>query len=206
MTGLEIKTRFYALYDEISNGVLSTDRLNNIFNAASAKALKPLYDEYGLTKSISDEIRPMILKFSQASPVDNEIDITALTSYKTIIGGIDCTFVVGGVSYTNTSTLLSPNALTNSPNMGSFLFPKHDVHQDVISIFPQSVQCTLAEGTYFREPFTIDVADDVIDIPYSVDLINDIMDDIMTQYGFALRDSDSIQFGNTEEQLNKTTT
>ncbi len=200
MTGLGLQNVLFALFDEMMNGEIPPSRLNDQLLVSVNEYFKPMMKAYGLNTELNAELEPLMLTFSQATPVNNIVTKASLTNYNQLIS-IDASFSVNGVTYTNTCDPLPPNAKTNSMADGTFLFPRYDIVDGNIIIRPTSTPCTLATGKYFRTLFVIDVEDDTTVIPYNQNSIIGIVDILLKQYSLSLGDN-RYQIFAREEQVN----
>lgn len=200
MTGLGLQNVLFALFDEMMNGEIPPSRLNDQLLVSVNEYFKPMMKAYGLNTELNAELEPLMLTFSQATPINNIVTKASLTNYNQLIS-IDASFAVNGVTYTRTCNPLPPNSITNSMSDGTYLFPRYDIVGDNIIILPTLTPCALASGKYFRTLFVIDVEDDVVQIPYNQNSILGIVDILLKQYSLSLGDN-RYQIFAREEQIN----
>lgn len=204
MTGAEIYGILGALYDFPMNGIIPKAKVNQQLVMIQAEYFKPMFKLFGENGEINSEIEPLMKTFSVATPTSNKVSKTAsMVDYLALIS-VDATFVVNGNTYTNTAAPLPPNSMTNSFSNGTFLYPKYFIVNDDIVIYPKNIQCTLAEGNYFRTPFTIDVLNSGTQILYNINTVTGIVRQLLSSYGLSLSDPRYQQWEREIMQTNNT--
>ena len=204
MTGSQIYGILKALYDFPINGIVPTASVNKQLEQIQGEYFKPMFKLFGENGEINAELEPLMQTFSVATPTNNKVSKTTdMTNYFGLIN-LDATFVVNGNTYTNTASPLPPNAMKGSFSDGTFLYPKYFIVNNDINISPSTVQCTLAEGNYFRTPFAIDVTDSTTQLTYNLNTITGIVRQLLSAYGLSLSDPRYQQWEREIMQTNNT--
>jgi len=168
MTGADIKSIFYTLWDTSQSGKFADAKLNQIIEKAQVEYLYSLMNNYGLNEAVQEEAGTYLVAFI-TNPVSNQLDITSgstmLPNFERLIA-LASKYVKNGVTYYQYARQLKDEEKI-SPLKGSVLYPKYDYTNEYIRLYPQDETCLETRGTYFRAIFTIDVTDNTTDLPFT---------------------------------------
>lgn len=205
MTGADFYKRFKAVADTVMNGIIPTSKMNEQIAEAQTEYFIPMMKAYGINSTVNAELEPLIVSQEIVNPTNNKVSKdTDLPNYFIPIS-VETTFVDGVNSYTRTSQILLPNSMVNSYTSGTVIYPRHDINSTDIILYPSNKTCSKAVITYFRKLFTIDVTDDTTQLPYNVDSISGILDQVLSIYGLSLGDSRYNAFEREERENTKVT-
>jgi len=168
MTGAEIKSLFYTLWDVSQSGKFADSKLNQIINKAQVEYLYSLMNNYGLNEAVQEEAGTYLIAFT-TTPTSNRLNITTsstdLPNFERLIA-LASKYTKGGVTYYQYARQLKDEEKI-SPLKGSVLYPKYDYTNEYIRLYPEAETCLETKGLYFRSVFTIDVQDDTTDLPFT---------------------------------------
>lgn len=201
MTGAEIKRIFYSKYDEITNGILSPQRLNDQFYQSAVEYFTPLIRKYGETGAINDELRCLIIETTVNNPSNYQVNFTSLPNYQSV-ASVVTTYTLGSNTYTKTATLMPVNAMTNSYSDGKIYAPRYEVIGNSIQLYPLQGTLNSVHFQYLRTIIQIDVEDDTIDTKYSEQSVRGIIDTMISIYAASLGDIEGYKIAEASSQQN----
>lgn len=175
----EIKNNFNVQWDEFSSGEIPDDRLNYIFDRAQTNYWEKLMNSYQINSAVTAELQPLIVEATPTVGVGNTVDLTNIPDYKRILG-VQATYVVNGVTYTDYAKELPTEELGSYYSRGTVRYPRYRMIQDTMIVTPDS-PTVVVNVVYFRKPFDIDFTD-ILDpnIPYIEKSIAGIIDEALS--------------------------
>jgi hypothetical protein len=203
MTGADIKRVFYSKYDEITNGVISPQRLNDQFLEAVTEYFMPLLREYGRTGAINDELRCLQTTVTVTSPSNYLIPFSVMPSYQSLTS-IETTYTENGQTYVKTATQLPYNAMNKSYSDGKVYAPRYEIMGTNIRIYPKSGLLSKVDIEYLTTPPVIDV-NSTTQLTYSDQNISGIIDKMMSIYASSLGDMEGYNVAERSEAQNTNT-
>ena len=203
MTGADIKRVFYSKYDEITNGVISPQRLNDQFLEAVTEYFMPLLREYGRTGAINDELRCLQTTATVTSPSNYLIPFSAMHLYQSLTS-IETTYTENGQTYVKTATQLPYNAMNKSYSDGKVYAPRYEIMGTNIRIYPKSGLLSKVDIEYLTTPPVIDV-NSTTQLTYSDQNISGIIDKMMSIYASSLGDMEGYNVAERSEAQNTNT-
>jgi hypothetical protein len=203
MTGADIKRVFYSKYDEITNGVISPQRLNDQFLEAVTEYFMPLLREYGRTGAINDELRCLQTTATVTNPSNYLIPFSAMEKYQSLTS-IETTYTENGQTYVKTATQLPYNAMNKSYSDGKVYAPRYEIMGTNIRIYPKSGALSKVDIEYLTTPPVIDV-NSTTQLTYSDQNISGIIDKMMSIYASSLGDMEGYNVAERSEAQNTNT-
>ena len=175
----EIKNNFNVQWDEFSSGEIPDDRLNYIFDRAQTNYWEKLMNSYQINSAVTAELQPLIVEATPSVGAGNTVDLTNIPDYKRILG-VQTTYVVNGVTYTDYAKELPTEELGSYFSRGTVRYPRYRMIQDTMIVTPDS-PTVVVNVVYFRKPFDIDFTD-ILDpnIPYIEKSIAGIIDEALS--------------------------
>jgi len=175
----EIKNNFNVQWDEFSSGEIPDDRLNYIFDRAQTNYWEKLMNSYQINSAVTAELQPLIVEATPTVGAGNTVDLTNIPDYKRILG-VQTTYVVNGVTYTDYAKELPTEELGSYYSRGTVRYPRYRMIQDTMIVTPDS-PTVVVNMVYFRKPFDIDFTD-ILDpnIPYIEKSIAGIIDEALS--------------------------
>lgn len=175
----EIKNNFNVQWDEFSSGEIPDDRLNYIFDRAQTNYWEKLMNSYQINSAVTAELQPLIVEATPSVGAGNTVDLTNIPDYKRILG-VQATYVVNGVTYTDYAKELPTEELGSYYSRGTVRYPRYRMIQDTMIVTPDS-PTVVVNVVYFRKPFDIDFTD-ILDpnIPYIEKSIAGIIDEALS--------------------------
>lgn len=175
----EIKNNFNVQWDEFSSGEIPDDRLNYIFDRAQTNYWEKLMNSYQINSAVTAELQPLIVEATPTVGAGNTVDLTNIPDYKRILG-VQATYVVNGVTYTDYAKELPTEELGSYFSRGTVRYPRYRMIQDTMIVTPNS-PTVVVNVVYFRKPFDIDFTD-ILDpnIPYIEKSITGIIDEALS--------------------------
>lgn len=175
----EIKNNFNVQWDEFSSGEIPDDRLNYIFDRAQTNYWEKLMNSYQINSAVTAELQPLIVEATPSVGASNTVDLTNIPDYKRILG-VQTTYVVNGVTYTDYAKELPTEELGSYYSRGTVRYPRYRMIQDTMIVTPDS-PTVVVNVVYFRKPFDIDFTD-ILDpnIPYIEKSIAGIIDEALS--------------------------
>lgn len=175
----EIKNNFNVQWDEFSSGEIPDDRLNYIFDRAQTNYWEKLMNSYQINSAVTAELQPLIVEATPTVGAGNTVDLTNIPDYKRILG-VQATYVVNGVTYTDYAKELPTEELGSYFSRGTVRYPRYRMIQDTMIVTPDS-PTVVVNVVYFRKPFDIDFTD-ILDpnIPYIEKSITGIIDEALS--------------------------
>lgn len=175
----EIKNNFNVQWDEFSSGEIPDDRLNYIFDRAQTNYWEKLMNSYQINSAVTAELQPLIVEATPSVGAGNTVDLTNIPDYKRILG-VQTTYVVNGVTYTDYAKELPTEELGSYYSRGTVRYPRYRMIQDTMIVTPDS-PTVVVNVVYFRKPFDIDFTD-ILDpnIPYIEKSIAGIIDEALS--------------------------
>lgn len=175
----EIKNNFNVQWDEFSSGEIPDDRLNYIFDRAQTNYWEKLMNSYQINSAVTAELQPLIVEATPSVGAGNTVDLTNIPDYKRILG-VQTTYVVNGVTYTDYAKELPTEELGSYYSRGTVRYPRYRMIQDTMIVTPDS-PTVVVNMVYFRKPFDIDFTD-ILDpnIPYIEKSIAGIIDEALS--------------------------
>lgn len=175
----EIKNNFNVQWDEFSSGEIPDDRLNYIFDRAQTNYWEKLMNSYQINSAVTAELQPLIVEATPTVGAGNTVDLTNIPDYKRILG-VQTTYVVNGVTYTDYAKELPTEELGSYYSRGTVRYPRYRMIQDTMIVTPDS-PTVVVNVVYFRKPFDIDFTD-ILDpnIPYIEKSIAGIIDEALS--------------------------
>lgn len=203
MTGSEIFASFLVDIQELFSGYVDPGRGNIILNEASFNVIDGKIQEFQSNNKITRELESLISKTNVLSPNSGFIDIssdsTTVPNFYSYIT-MDVTSVYRGSSITRTAKERKYNEFNSNYSKGDARYPRYFFSSGKLNIEPSDASSV--QLTYFRTPYTIDVQDTTIDIPYNDKLTQLIKNEAMIILGIAGRDTSIIQGGQLQKQSN----
>lgn len=175
----EIKNNFNVQWDEFSSGEIPDDRLNYIFDRAQTNYWEKLMNSYQINSAVTAELQPLIVEATPSVGAGNTVDLANIPDYKRILG-VQTTYVVNGVTYTDYAKELPTEELGSYYSRGTVRYPRYRMIQDTMIVTPDS-PTVVVNVVYFRKPFDIDFTD-ILDpnIPYIEKSIAGIIDEALS--------------------------
>jgi len=198
MTGADIKRIFYSKYDEITNGIISPQRLNDQFNQSAIEYFMPLIREYGRTGAINDEVRCLFTDVTVNNPSNYQVNFTSLPNYQAV-SNVKTSWTYGSNTYVKTATLMPVNAMENSYSNGKPYAPRYEILGSIMQLYPSYGTVNSVEIHYLRTVIPIDVEDDTTDLGYSEQSVRGIIDQMISIYAGALGDMESYNIAERSE-------
>jgi hypothetical protein len=201
MTGAEIKRIFYSKYDEITNGIISPQRLNDQFYQSAIEHFTPLIREYGRTGAINDELRCLFVDVTVNNPTSYQVNFTSLPNYQAV-SNVKTNWTLSGQTYIKTATLMPVNAMENSYSDGKVYAPRYENLGDKMQLYPSVGTVNSVEIHYLRTIIPIDVEDDTTDLAYSEQSVRGIIDQMISIYSASLGDMEGYNVAQRSEVQN----
>lgn len=209
MTGADVKLKFGEAINEAYTDQWDSFQLNRFFNSAANIVTGKLIDVFQNNLSDTHKILPLVKKVTIANPLNNIIDIshtsTVAPNYNQYVYIDNIIFNVSGKLKPNIqpSRQIIYNQQSNIYSYGTYRYPKHEMSAGSIRIQPYANAITTIDMWYITEPYYIDTADNVTNIPYNNRMIEILVMQAMVEALKSIQDLTlaAIEQKRVDEQL-----
>lgn len=202
MTGLEFKAEFLQLLGEVGTGYIDP-LIPSIISKASIEVIKRKRKQFQLNDDISEDLSVIVAVTAPITPTNATIDVSISSTDAPLYDRFVKILITApwqGGTLSNYAQERKQNQFTNSYTEGNAMFPRYYFGAGIINIEPaNATSCVL---TYFNLPITIDITDNTIQIAYSSNMIDDLLNECVKQSGVYTRDPAAVSLGTMEQQSN----
>lgn len=189
MTGAEFKTKFEVLIDEEYSGYWPDDRLNVIAETAINTVTTNILKDFQSNDLDTARILPLLNSATIVNPVNNNIDISP-----TSVQVVKCKQVLFiEPTFNSTQTTVRTTEVMYADfgsiyDTGTVRYPNYLLSNGTINIYPKSTAVTSCTVYYVREPFYIDVADNVDVLPYNDEMLQLVIRETVKEASLSTRE------------------